>query len=144
MVTYLPRHPEIHCLGLADQRLEIHNHTANTLAATLAVGFSLLLLWVEFSLRRELRLASIGETVEGRIVEKTSEKGRNRTVYSVRYLFNAPDGTRSGWLMVGESLWGHLYHGTTITVLCDPDHPERHRPSFGFDFVQFLPQTGEE
>jgi hypothetical protein len=140
----LPRHPEIHCLGPADQRLESHNSTANTLALTLAVSFLLLLLWVEFNLRRELRLASIGEPVEGRIVERTSDKGRNRTVYSVRYLFNAPDGTRSGWLTVGESLWGHLYHGATITVVYDPDHPDRHRPSFGFRFVQFLPQRGEE
>jgi len=142
-VTYLPPHPEIHCLGPADLRLENHNRTANTLAITLAVGFSLLLLWVEFNLRRELRLASIDEPVEGRIIERTFDKERNRTVYTVRYLFKAPDGLRSGSLTVGESLWGHLHHGAAVTIVYDPDHPDRHRPSFGFRFVQFLPETEE-
>lgn len=143
-VTYLPRRPEIHCLGPAAPRLADHNRTANTLALTLAVGFSLLLVWVEFNLRRELRLARIGEPVEGRIIEKTSNKGRNRTIYWVRYGFHAPDGVRSGWLNVGESLWSYLLNGTAITVLYDPDHPHRHRPSFGLRLVRFLTEPGEE
>jgi hypothetical protein len=124
--------------------LESHNRTANALAITLAVGFCLLLLWVEFNLRRELRLASIGVPVEGRIIEKSRDKERNRTICRIRYLFNAPDGMRSGELRVGEFLWGHLCHGTPITVLYDPDHPNRHCPSFGFRLVQFLPETAEE
>jgi hypothetical protein len=144
MITYLPRRPEIHCLGPADQRLESHNRTANILALILALGFAFLLLWIEFNLRRELRLASIGEPVEGRIIEKTCNKGRNRTIYWVRYLFDGPDGRRSGWLSVGESLWGYLYQGTAVTVVFDPDHPDRHRPSFGFRLVNFLPRLGEE
>jgi hypothetical protein len=144
VVTYLPRRPEIHCLGAADQRLASHNNMANSLALSLAVGFALILLWFEFNLRRELRLANLGEPAEGRIIERTCNKGRNRTHYSVRYLFNAPDGMRSGWQTVGEYLWGYLQNGTTITVLYDPDHLDRHRPSFGLRLVQFLPEAEED
>lgn len=143
-MTYLPNHPEIHCLGPAKQRLEGHYRTANILALTLAVVFSLLFLWVEFDLRRQLHLASTGEQAEGQILERRSNKGRNRILYSVRYLFDAPDGSRSGWQTVGEYLWGYLHPGTAITVLYDPDHPGRHRPSFGFGLVQFLPEQREE
>jgi hypothetical protein len=143
-VTYLPLHPEIHCLGPADQRLASHNRTANTLALTLAIVFICLLVAVEFNLRREMRLANVGELAEGRIIEKTSNKGRNHTIYWVRYLFDAPDTTRSGWVTVSASLWGNLLNGTAITVLYDPDHPSRHRPSFGFRLVQFLEEAEAE
>jgi hypothetical protein len=143
-VTYLPSHPEIHCLGHAKQRLESHNRTANLFALTLAVVFSFLFLWIEFNLHRELRLASIGELAEGQIIERRSDRGRRRTVYRVRYWFDAPDGQRSGWQTVGEYLWGYLHPGTAVTVLYDPDHPGRHRPSFGLGLVQFLPETAEE
>lgn len=143
-MTYLPRHPKIHCLGLADQRLASHYRTANIYAAALAVVFSCLFLGVEFSLRRELRLASIGELVEGRIVGKKCTTGRNRTTYRLRYAFDGPDGTRWGWQTVGGTLYVSLFEGTPITVLYDPDHPSRHRPSFGFRLVQFLPEPEEE
>lgn len=143
-MTYLPRHPEIHCLGRADESLASHNRNANTIALTMAVTFALLLFWVEFMLRRELRLARIGETTEGQILDKKRNEGRNRTTYSVRYLFDAPDGQRSGWQTVGGILWGYLQPGTAITVLYDPDHPERHRPSFGFSLVQFLAEPEED
>ncbi len=122
----------------------MHNRTANSFAVMLAVVFSLLFLWVEFNLRQELRLASIGELAEGQIFERKSNKGRNRTIYWVRYWFDAPDGQRSGWQTVGECLWGYLRPGTAITVLYDPDHTSRHRPSFGLSLVQFLPQSAEE
>lgn len=143
-MTYLPGHPEIHCLGPADQRLESHNRTANILALSLAIGFSLSLFCLEFNLRRELSLASIGEPTEGRVIEKTTDKRRNRTIRRVRYVFDAPDGMRTGWQTVSESLWGCLLNGAAITVLYDPDHPGRHRPSFGFGLVQFLEDTEEE
>lgn len=143
-MTYLPRHPEINCLGPADQSLASHYRTSNIYAAMLAVVFSCLFLWVEFSLRRELSLARIGETAEGQIIGKKCTTGRNRTTYRVRYLFEAPDGTRSGWQTVGSHLWACLSEGAAITVLFDPDHLDRHRPSFGLRFVQFLPETEEE
>jgi hypothetical protein len=143
-VTYLPRHPEIHCFGPAQERLEDHNRTINTIALSLAIGFSLLLFWVEYSLRWELRLGRNGETTVGRIIARTSEKGRNRTIYRVQYQFDAPDAPRLGCATVGESLWGHLHFGTPITVLYDPDHPGRHRPSFGFRLVQFRAEPEEE
>jgi hypothetical protein len=144
LVTYLPSHPETHCFGDARQRLEGHNRTANSYALMLAVGCSILFLWVEFKLRQELRLASIGEVAEGQIIEKRSYNSRKRRIYQVRYLFDAPDGQRSGWQTVGECLWGYLHSGTAITVLYDPDHPGRHRPSFGLGLVQFLPEPAEE
>ena len=143
-MTYLPTHPETHCLADARQRLEMHNRTANIFAVMLAVVFSLLFLWFEFNLRRELRLASIGELAEGQILERRSNRGRNRTIYWVRYLFDAPDGPRSGWQTVGEYLWRYLHPGTAVTLLYDPDHPSRHRPSFGLGLVQFLPETTEQ
>lgn len=143
-MTYLPRHPEINCLGPADQSLANHYRTANIYAAMIAVVFSCLFLGVEFSLRRELSLARIGELTEGQIIGKKSTTGRNRTTYQLRYLFDAPDGTRSGWQTVGSHLWVCLSEGAPITVLFDPEHPDRHRPSFGFRFVQFLPETDDE
>jgi hypothetical protein len=144
LVTYLLSHPEIHCFGDAHQRLEMHNRKANIFAPMLAVGFSILFLWVEFNLRRELRLAAIGELAEGQIIEKRSYNSRKRRIYQVRYLFDAPDGQRSGWQTVGEYLWGYLHPGTAVTVLYDLEHPGRHRPSFGLDLVQFLPRPAEE
>jgi hypothetical protein len=143
-VTYLPSHPETHCWGDARQRLEMHNRTANLYALMLAVVFSFLFLWFEFNLRLELRLARIGELAEGQIIERRSNKGRNRTIYWVRYWFDAPDGQRAGWQTVSEYLWGYLHPGTPITILYDPDHPGRHRPSFGLGLVRFLPESAEE
>lgn len=143
-MTYLPRHPKIHCLGLAEQRLASHYRTANIYAAGLAIVFSCLFLGVEFSLRQQLRLARIGETAEGQIIEKRYSTGRNRTTYRLRYVFDAPDGTRSGWQTVGGKLWACLSEGAAVTVLYDPDNPDRHRPSFGFRLVQFLPEPEEE
>lgn len=143
-MTYLPRQPKIHCLGPADERLASHYRTANTIAVTMAVTLSVLLFWLEFNLRRQLRLARIGETAEGQVLDKRRNEGRNRTTYSVRYLFDAPDGQRSGWQTVGGVLWGCLQIGTAITVLYDPDHPDQHRPSFGFHLVQFLAEPDEE
>lgn len=116
---------------------------ANMLAVTLAIGFSFVFLIVEFTLRRELSLARCGELAEGRIMDKTCHTWRNRTIYRLRYLFDSPDGARSGWLTVGESLWSNLSHGAAITVLHDPDNPGRHRPSFGFRLTQFLAETEE-
>jgi hypothetical protein len=143
-VTYLPSHPEIHCLGAANKRLESHYRTTNIIALMLAISFSLLFLWVEFNLRRELRLARIGELAEGQIIEKRSYRTRNRMIYEVRYLFDAPDGQRSDWQTVGGYVWCYLHPGTAVTVLYDPDHPRRHRPSFGFGLVQFLSNPQEE
>lgn len=143
-MTYLPNHPQTHCFGDARQRLEMHNRTANIFALMLAVVFSFLFLWVEFNLRRELRLASIGELAEGQIIEKRKYRTRNRMIYQVRYLFDAPDGQLSGWQTVGRYLWSYLPQGAAVTVLYDPDHPRRHRPSFGFDLVRFLPEPTEE
>ena len=144
LVTYLPSHPETHCFGDARQRLEMHNRTANIFALMLAVVFSSLFLCVEFNLRRELHLASIGELAEGQILEKRSYNSRKRRIYQVRYLFDAPDGPRSGWQTVGEYLWGYLHSGTAVTVLYDPDQPRCHRPSFGLGLVQFLAEPAEE
>jgi hypothetical protein len=122
----------------------MHNRTANIFALVFAVGFSFLFLCLEFNLRRELRLASIGELAEGQIIEKRSYNSRNRRIYQVRYLFDAPDGQRSGWQTVSGNLWSYLHPGAAVTVLYDPDHPGRHRPSFGFGLVQFLPEPAED
>lgn len=140
-MTYLPHHPQIYCVGDAQERLASNDRTGNAIALALALGFSLLLLGGEFCLRRELRLAKCGELAEGRIIERKSEKGRNGMTHQIRYLFEAPDGTHSGWQTVSGSLWGNLLNGTPITVLYDPDHPSRHRPSFGFHLVQFLEEN---
>jgi hypothetical protein len=138
-VTYLPSNPKIHCLGPAAPRLETHNHTANLVALVLALGFAFMLAWVELSARGELRLARFGERTEGRIVERASSKGKNRTTYSVRYLIDTPQRTGlTGWVTVTQPLWERLHAGAIVSVLYDPDHPRRHRPSFGFHYVQFL------
>jgi len=135
----LSRDPQIHCLGPAGPRLETHNRTANFLALALAIGFALMLAYVELSARWELRLARLGERTEGRIIERTSNAGKNRTTYSVRYLIDTPQRMgMTGWVTVGRSLWEQLHSGTIVSVLYDPDHPGRHRPSFGFRYVEFL------
>jgi hypothetical protein len=122
----------------------MHNRAANIFALMLAVVFSSLFLCGEFNLRRELRLATIGEVAEGQIIQKRSYRSRNRMIYQVRYLFDAPDGQRSGWQTVSGFLWSYLPQGAAVTVLYDPDHPRRHRPSFGLALVQLLPEPAEE
>lgn len=144
-MTYLPRNPDINCLGAADERLRIHNQTVNTIAVVLALGFAFLLGWVEINARRELRLARLGELAEGRVIERTVNKRRNRIVYWLRYQFDAPDGVgRIGWISVAQPLWEHLSLGTSLAVLHDPDDLDRHRPSFGFRFVEFATEPSPD
>src|SRR5262245_24885900 len=133
MVTYLPRDPAIHCLGPADQRLQLHNRSTITTAVILALVLAGVLGWIEWSTRRELHLARVGEGTEGQIVGRTTSQSRNRTIYRARYQFETPAGMREmGWVSVSYSLWQYLLPGTVVTVLYDPDHPDRHCPSFGF------------
>ena len=144
-MTYLPRDPNVHCLGSAEPRLQSHYQTANGTAVTLLLVFALLLTVVEIGARQELRLARLGEVTMGQIIEKTTSKGKNSTTYWVRYRLDTPDRTgRTGWVKIGPLLWEYLHYGTPIAVLYDPDHPGRHRPSFGFRYVQFLAEVGEE
>jgi hypothetical protein len=139
-VTYLPRDPAIHCLGSADQRLHMHIHSTILSTAIIALVLAGALGWIEWSTRRELHLARVGETTEGRIVERVTSQGRNRTIYRARYQFETPAGMRwMGWVSVSYSLWQYLLPGTAVTVLYDPDHPGRHCPAFGFRYVSFWP-----
>jgi hypothetical protein len=138
-VTYLPRNPAIHCLGPADQRLRLHVRSTLFSAALCAVFLAGVLGWIEWSVRRELRLAQIGRAVDGRIVERVTKFVRNRTIYRARYQFETPAGMRrTGWASASRPLWEHLLPGTPVTVLYDPDHPGRHCPAFAFRFVEFL------
>ncbi|HTU92314.1 MAG TPA: hypothetical protein VMF69_19690 [Gemmataceae bacterium] len=143
-MTYLPRDPNVHSLGSAQPLLQSHYQAANVIAWTLSLVFAFLLLFVEIRARRELRLACIGEVTEGRIIEKTMSTGKNRTTYWVRYRLDTPDQQRrTGWVWIGPLLWESLHYGALIAVLYDPEHPGRHRPSFGFRYVHFLAETGE-
>lgn len=144
-MTYLPRDPTVHCLGSAVQRLQSHERAANLIAVALSLVFAFLLAFVEIGARRELRLARVGEITEGRVVEKTVSKRKNSTTYWVRYRLDTPDRAgRTGWVAIGPVLWENLHYGSIITVLYDPDHPGRHRPSFGFRYVQFLAEAEVE
>ncbi len=140
LVTYLPRDPAIHCLGPADQRLQLHTRSTLLSAGMIALVLAGILGWVEWSVRRELSLARVGKAIDGRIVERMTKLARNRTYYRARYQFETPAGMRwMGWVSVSRSLWDYLLPGTPVTVLYDPDHPVRHCPAFGFRFVEFLP-----
>jgi hypothetical protein len=140
LVTYLPRDPAVHCLGPADQRLQLHVRSTLISAAMLALVLAGVLGWVEWSVRRELSLAQVGQATDGRIVERMTSRGRNRTIYRARYQFETPAGMRrTGWASASYSLWQYLLPGTPVTVLYDPDHPGRHCPAFAFRYVQILP-----
>jgi hypothetical protein len=140
LVTYLPRDPAIHCLGPAEQRLQLHIRSTITTAAMIALVLAGVLGWIEWSTRRELSLARVGEVTEGQILERMTSQGRNRTVYRARYQYETPAGLRQmGWVSVSYSLWQYLLPGTVVKVLFDPDQPGRHCPSFGFRYVEFLP-----
>jgi hypothetical protein len=145
LVTYLPRDPTIHCLGPAEQRLRLHIHSTITTAAILALVLAGGLGWIEWSTRRELHLARVGEAAEGRVVERMTSRARNRTIYRARYQFETPAGMRwAGWVSASRPLWEHLLPGTVVTVLYDREHPGRHCPTFAFRYVEFLSGPLEE
>ena len=140
-VTYLPRNPAIHCLGPADQRLQLHVRSTLFSAALCAVFLACMLGWVEWSVRRQLRLARVGKATEGRIIERRMTHPKNQTVYRASYQFETPAGMRrTGWVSVSRPLWEHLLPGTVVMVLYDPDHPDRHCPLFGFCYVELVPE----
>ena len=138
LVTYLPSDPAIHCLGPAEPRLQLHNQSTLLSAGMIALVLAGILGWIEWSVRRELCLARVGEPAEGRIVERMTRRGRNRTIYRVRYQFETPAGMRwAGWASASRPLWEQLLPGTVVTVLYDRQHPGRHCPAFGFRYVDF-------
>jgi hypothetical protein len=144
-VTYLPTHPETHCLGRPEDRLSEQNQSCVRTALLLAAGLGIGLAWLEFSLRRQLALARRGVAVVGKISERGQTRTKNGYTYWVYYRFTPLEGrTATTWVSVNRSTWDYLAPGTAITVLYDPDHPRRHRPLFAFNRVRFLPERSQE
>jgi hypothetical protein len=144
-VTYLPAHPETHCLGRPEDRLSEQNNKYVRIALLLAAGLGIGLACLEFSLRRQLALARQGVAVVGKISERGQTRTKNGYHYWVYYRFTPLEGrTATTWVSVNRSVWDYLSPGTAITVLYDPDHPRRHRPLFTFDRVRFLPVRSQE
>jgi hypothetical protein len=139
-ITYLPRDPRIHCVGSPRQRLQSHQDATGAIAVVLPLGCLVGLGVVELCARRELRLARLGETVLGRVIEKGMHKEGARKVCRIRYQIDTPDGSaRTGWAAVGPVLWESLHSGSPVTVVYDPDNPGHHRPTFSFRYVRFAP-----
>jgi hypothetical protein len=139
-VTYLPSNPQTHCLGPAEPRLQARNN--RTIATAAFVGLVLGSAWafVVFRLRRELRLARLGQPVVGLVISCGSSRGKGGPTYWTRYQCASPSGhLADGWNYVPHVVWQRLPPGTPVTILCDPDHPRRHRPLYAFGNVRFLP-----
>jgi hypothetical protein len=139
-VTYLPTDPQTHCLGRAEQWLQARNN--GTIATAAFVGLTLGSAWafVVFRLRRELRLARLGQAVVGLVISSGSSRGKGGPTYWTRYQCASPLGyLAEGWNYVPHVVWQRLPPGTPVTILCDPDHPRRHRPLYAFGNVRFLP-----
>jgi hypothetical protein len=138
-VTYLPSRPQTHCLGRPEPILHGLNRGwvigAAVVAAALGVGFACL----EWSLRRELRLARHGEAVVGRVLDLGKVRMKNCMRYWVSYAFLAPDGPRSGTDDVPGGAWLSLAPGAELPVLFDPARPRHHRPLFALTRVRFFP-----
>jgi hypothetical protein len=141
-VTYLPSRPETHCLGRPEPILRAHNQGwlcgAAVVAALLGIGLTCL----EWSLRRELRLARQGEAVVGRVLDLGKVRMKNGMRYWVSYAFLAPDGPRNGTHDVPGAAWLSLAPGAELAVLYDPERPRRHRPLVALTRVRFRPPGG--
>jgi hypothetical protein len=141
-VTYLPSRPETHCLGYPEPILRGLNQGwvagAAVVAALLGLGFT----GLEWSLRRELRLARHGEAVVGRVLDRGKVRMKNSMSYWVSYVFAAPDGPRNGTADVPGHAWLSLTPGAELVVLYDPERPNRHRPLLALTRVRFLPPEG--
>jgi hypothetical protein len=144
-VTYLPEHPETHCLGPAGQRLQRWDDGYLLFALLSAVGLGGVLAWKEFALRRELRLARWGEAVVGHVTDRGSSRTRNGGRYWAGYRFASPvDDRASGRSYVSSSVWSYLRPPLPVTVLFDPERPRCSRLLCAFRNVQFLPEETAE
>jgi hypothetical protein len=140
-VTYLPGRPQAHCLGSAAQRLRSHDRATILCALLSALALGGCFGWVAFAAKRELQLARLGEAAEGRILQRDTTASRNRITCWVIYTFEVPGAfATTGRACVSRALWDYLQPHTPVTILYDPEHPRRHRPSFAFRFVAFLPE----
>jgi hypothetical protein len=138
-VTYLPSRPETHCLGRPEPLLRAHNRGWLTGAAVVAALLGVASAGLEWSLRRELRLARHGEAAVGRVLDLGKVRMKNGLRYWVSYAFLAPDGPRNGTDDVPSAAWLSLAPGAEMAVLYDPGRPRRHRPLLALTRVRFLP-----
>jgi hypothetical protein len=138
-VTYLPSRPETHCLGRPEPILRDHNRGWLTGAAVVAALLGIASACLEWSLRRELRLARHGEGVVGRVLACGKTRMKNSLSYWVSYVFAAPDGLRNSTAEVPGDVWCSLVPGTELAVLYDPERPRHHRPLLALTRVRFLP-----
>jgi hypothetical protein len=141
-VTYLPSRPEAHCLGRPEPILRAHDRGWLTATAVVAAALGLGFTGLEWSLRRELRLAREGEAAVGRVLDRGKTRMKNSLAYWVSYAFAVPDGPRSGTAEVPGGAWLSLAPGTELAVLYDPERPRRHRPLLALTRVRFLPSEG--
>lgn len=141
-VTYLPSRPETHCLGRPEPLLRAHNLGWVTGAAVVAGLLGLGFAGLEWSWRRELRLARHGEAAVGRVMDLGKVRTKNGMRYWVSYAFLAPDGPRTGTDDLPGGAWLSLAPGAELAVLYDPERPRRHRPLLALTRVRFLPPDG--
>jgi hypothetical protein len=129
LVTYLPRRPAVHRVGVVNEARIAASKRASALIICLLTAF-LCLPWmlVETDYHRQLQLARLGVPVPGLIVSCTPpEPNTKMTDYKVSYTFISPAGReQTGSTQIPPDMGKQLVPQMTVTVLCDRDKPARH------------------
>lgn len=137
LITYLPSNPRVYRLGRFGKVQAVWEASQTLVLFTLAsMGLFTPLLFVEYHLRRQLRLARTGICTTGEITGCLPLA--RRAGFQVSYTVPLADGgSVCGKATLSRRMGEPTLVGFPISVLYNPQHPEENRPMASFVWIQF-------